>query len=888
MNESKDAINDPLISRDQNDTSHFEIPVSSFANHEEQTNFRSKMQKSGFFSYVHILFTVSTLSKANKLSKTEQMLKDEDIPALGFNERTEELEKRFMKNYEDIKRKKGHVTIAQAAMKTFRKEVVLVFFLDAIYKALRVLIAWLLWKLLNVLTTGGTLEQCFIWTGIMGGVLVLASYFEQHWMFLAIQTGIRFRSALIKMVYSKLTKISVHSLNDLSIGKIVNVVANDVNIFERRSPFFSSVYLGIPTLLGAIFVLYNLFSYSSLVGIFYMIFSIPIQGALVKASTKPQVQKNAITDERVKLTSEMIDSIKLLKMYAWENVFSNIIKALRNKEISLLKTSATYEAIARGIALSITALASFLIFVVYTLVEGGELKIYKVFPTLFLMGFIRIHVIFYTLNGFGFKAEVNLLFQRIQQIFDAQEINEKTFEAPLDLANSVEFRDFSGYWSKIPEKQNLDENAPVPKEALPAIANLDLELKRGSMNAIVGTVGGGKSSLLLAFTGEMPSTTGHLAFSGQVAYAEQEPTIFPGLLRDNILFGRGYRPVFYNEVVKACCLENDFKQLPNGDQTEIGEKGVNLSGGQKARIALARAIYSEADIYLLDDPLSAVDAKVAKKLYEDAILGMLKGKTVLLVTHQVHFVKDLASIIVMQDGRIAGHGNYAELKEQHVDVEGIFSTERSKNSRTSFGLDSSILAALNNKQSVTASYLQNFRPMSVEEVEAEEEELENLKKNEELQDEKAKLVAPEDPRSAKVTAGTYCGYINAIGNKFFVFIVALIFFGSVASDLVFARYIGLWAKGTLEKPYMIIGILSGVIFVAYMLKSIFYYNIVLTGSKNLHNKMIDRIVNNPPEFFDSNLSVESSIDSPMMLVSLIRLFLSLKKMSWVLVSHSLP
>ena len=865
MNESNTAINDFMSGGE----SHGNTPLLKL-DPSEDPNFKSKMQKSWFLSYINLLFTFSTFRKANKLARQDKMLEEKDIPALGYTERTERLENRIQSEYNKARAKSDDVSLGWVAYRAHKWEFVTAFVLDAIVKTLRVFLVWVAKKLLEAINNhDSTQAECIQWVGIMAAVLITASYCEQHWMFTSTKAGIRIRAGMTRLVYNKLTRISVHSLNDLSLGKIVNVIANDVNIFERRGLFLSTVFLGIPTLLGGVVILWSFYSWAALFGILYMILSIPIQQVLIKASTRPQTEKNAITDERVKLTNELIEGIKLLKMYAWELIFARSIKNLRNKEIVLLKRGAVFEGIARGVALSVTAMSSFLTFVVYTQLLKKKLDITTVFPTFFIMGFLRVNVILYTIGGFSFIAETKLIFKRIKEIMDAPEISRRSITRPVNPENSVEFHNFTGYWSKPAEKEEkippvengASEEAPVAHESQPALREINLGIKKGSLQAVIGTVGSGKSSLLLSFTGEMPRTAGELRFSGTIAYAEQEPTIFPGLLRDNILLGHLFNPVLYKEVIEACCLEDDFKQFDHGDLTEIGEKGANLSGGQKARISLARAIYSQADIYLLDDPLSAVDTKVAKKLYDQAICGVLKRKTVILVTHQVHFVKDQENIIVMADGRAIGQGSFEHLKSIDIDVDTLFSVEKqnasiiktsSKQSPLLKRATSSFSESIANGNNIHIG--SNIEHDEQGEANEEVEEVIAPVKKEGNGDATGQLVAAEDPRSAKVTWTTYSKYMNAMGNKCFLLIVAIIFIGAVGSDLSFAKFLGSWANESMtqDRAILICGILTAVIFVAYLTKSIVFTAVFLTGAKNLHNTMVDRVVRSPPEFFDTN------------------------------------
>lgn len=193
-----------------------------------------------------------------------------------------------------------------------------------------------------------------------------------------------------------------------------------------------------------------------------------------------------------------------------------------------------------------------------------------------------------------------------------------------------------------------------------------MQLKVNTLTAIVGTVGAGKSSLVYAILGEMNKLNGKVNTSGKIAYVSQQAWIQNATLKDNILFGNTYDYKRYSKVIEACALKTDFEMLPAGDRTEIGEKGINLSGGQKQRISLARAVYADADIYLLDDPLSAVDSHVGKYIFDMVIgpKGILMNKTKLLVTHAVTYLPQTNQILVIQDGRISECGTYQELLDK--------------------------------------------------------------------------------------------------------------------------------------------------------------------------------------------------------------------------------
>ena len=320
---------------------------------------------------------------------------------------------------------------------------------------------------------------------------------------------------------------------------------------------------------------------------------------------------------------------------------------------------------------------------------GNPLSVGAVFSAYFVLGYLRLYSSYFFGLAVSFLTDARILLKNIEGVLSAGEYGDVTFDEPADKENMAEFENFTAYWDVLDRNQthsekplvsekNARKKEPISKEVRPTLTEVNLHIKKGSLNALVGAVGSGKTSLLMAFTGEIPRSTGHIRYTGSISYVEQDPTIFAGTFRENVTFGRPYKEEFYTRVVKACNLDNDLKLFPNGDLAEIGERGNNLSGGQKARLALARAVYSETDIYLLDDPLSAVDPKVARSIYNNAITDVLKGRTILLTTHQVDFARSCENIIVMEKGKVLGSGTYDQLKEQGVDVDKVFGQNKDK------------------------------------------------------------------------------------------------------------------------------------------------------------------------------------------------------------------
>lgn len=288
-----------------------------------------------------------------------------------------------------------------------------------------------------------------------------------------------------------------------------------------------------------------------------------------------------------------------------------------------------------------------------------------------------------------------------------------------------------------------------------SLENITLDAEDNDLIAIVGPVGSGKSTLLHVILQEVPLVEGTLKVCGTISYASQEPWLFGASVRQNILFGDEYDGKKYKEVVKVCALERDFTLFPHGDKTLVGERGVSLSGGQRARINLARAVYKEADIYLLDDPLSAVDTHVGKQLFEDCICGYLKDKCVFLVTHQLQYLKNLAKIILLKDGHIQVSGSYKDLMNS----------------------DS------------------NFAKMLDDDVEEEQEESDH--KDQKLNvtdgnDNGEQKMASEEKGTGSISWHVYKSYINTGGHWIKCVLLALVFLLSQALDSSSEYFVTFW------------------------------------------------------------------------------------------------
>lgn len=276
-------------------------------------------------------------------------------------------------------------------------------------------------------------------------------------------------------------------------------------------------------------------------------------------------------------------------------------------------------------------------------------------------------------RGITDLAEFLISMSRIKKFLLYDEIYVENLNNPhLFLLSTNKLEEPNSGFHKLENEKNVDANIAIqlknaytkwcPDNSHYTLEDFNLEIYKNQLVALIGSVGSGKTSFLHVLLQELPLQKGILNVNGKLSYASQEPWVFAGSIRQNILFGNPMIEDKYQNVLQVCALTNDLDQFQYGDETLVGEKGVTLSGGQKARVNLARAIYKEADIYLLDDPLSAVDTHVAKQLFEDCIVNYLSNKCVVLVTHQLQFLSKIDCIFVIDDGKILEKGAFSDLQ----------------------------------------------------------------------------------------------------------------------------------------------------------------------------------------------------------------------------------
>lgn len=365
---------------------------------------------------------------------------------------------------------------------------------------------------------------------------------------------------------------------------------------------------------------------------------------------------------------EIIQGIRVIKYYAWEKSFLSNLFDLRQIELDRVKKAQNLRNLTGAITISVPIFSTILTFLVYHYL-GYDLKPEIVFPVMTYFNQLRLPLVLLPMV-ISMMVDAKVALKRLQDFLMAEELQFEPVVDPdskeaISIENGVfEWEDVTknGPASNLSTANLLvNESTTVLDKVHSQLGPLNISIPKGSLVAIVGPVGSGKSSLLNAIVGEMKYISGKVILGGSLGYSPQQSWIQNKNVKDNILFGRPFDEDRYTEVLRACALEKDLQSLPDGDLTEIGEKGVNISGGQKQRISLARIIYSQNDIVLLDDPLSAVDAHVGKHIFDHCINGLLKYKTRVLVTHQLHLLPQVDYIIVMENMKLSMQGTMSEL-----------------------------------------------------------------------------------------------------------------------------------------------------------------------------------------------------------------------------------
>ncbi|KAJ3111183.1 Multidrug resistance-associated protein 1 [Physocladia obscura] len=652
---------------------------------------------------------------------------------------------------------------------------------------------------------------------------ILFNVLEQELQVKAIST----KAMITGMIYRKSLKLSPQARQHFNSGKIVNMVSSDsariqtfmflgILVFTLPFPIFGSI----------IFLLVSI-GWPALLGLSLIVLALPIQRWIFGKMRIIRACQAPITDKRVKKTTEVLNGIRVIKFFSWEMRFFDVIDEIRSLELIQVLERSIYQAIVMTQAQAIPTLCACVSFITYGALN--TLDPAKVFSS--MSWFNQLSFPIYFIPGLmNSWAEFNVALSRIESLLMATEL-EDNFSLSLDFKSKfaivLENADFD--WSgpvfpantlppppppsnlsgakKTKEQQSVTSQAGKSESNRSSLKNISVSIAKGSLTAVVGPVGSGKSSLMNALMGELCKLSGSVSISGELSYAAQSPWIQNATIRENILFGSAFDKARYLQVLYDAALLPDLRLLPDRDQTSIGERGITLSGGQKQRISIARLMYNASETVLLDDPLSAVDTHVGHHLFKKCILGSLKDKTRILVTHQLHYLSLCDFIIYMNDGEINEQGDFSSL----IASGGGFSKMMK-----SFGSVENLYECENNQQIESENIelaLKELGELTISEINARD------------------IMSKEDRVTGGVKRDVWWRYILACGGIWWI--------GNYFPWLSFVKY---------SMIYLALAILNSLTTFLY---AYFFAHIGTRASKIMHQKALQRILASPVHFFDT-------------------------------------
>ncbi|XP_044281697.1 ATP-binding cassette sub-family C member 8 isoform X2 [Varanus komodoensis] len=533
------------------------------------------------------------------------------------------------------------------------------------------------------------LANAYVLAVLLFFALLLQRTFLQASYYVAIETGINLRGAIQTKIYNKIMRLSTSnmSMGEMTAGQICNLVAIDTNQLMWFFFLCPNLWAMPVQIIVGVLLLYYLLGISALIGAAVIIVLAPVQYFVATKLSQAQRSTLEYSNERLKKTNEMLRGIKLLKLYAWEHIFHSNVEETRQKEMKSLKAFALYTSISIFMNAAIPIAAVLITFVVHAqLFENADFSPSVAFASLSLFH-ILVTPLFLLSSVVRSTVKALVSVQKLSEFLSSEEIEEHDkCSEPRCKDNHSKYQAVvtNGFFTWSPE-------------GAPTLSSIDIRIPQGQLTMIVGQVGCGKSSLLLGILGEMQKVSGNVIWNsnipdsetgedvsleretvvdmdnrkrGSVAYASQKPWLLNATVEENITFESPFNKQRYKAVIDACSLQPDIDILPHGDQTQIGERGINLSGGQRQRISVARALYQQTNVVFLDDPFSALDIHLSDHLMQEGILNMLRDdkRTVVLVTHKLQYLPHADWIIAMKDGTIQREGTLKDIQKSESEL----------------------------------------------------------------------------------------------------------------------------------------------------------------------------------------------------------------------------
>lgn len=639
------------------------VPVRTKANYKELYRV-SPYDRANIFQKLTFAWMADLMKKGYY-----KFLNEADLPALPQELRSTTTADVFYQNWHN--QKSSRPSILVALVKAFG----LRFLLGGFFKAFQDCLAFLQPQLLRLLiqfvndysearSQGDPIPitRGFMISGGMFVVSVTQTAFLHQYFQIAFDLGMKIRSSLTGVIYNKALVLSNDAKQQSNTGDIVNLMSVDSQRLQDLVQYVQIAWSGPFQIILCLVSLYNLLGNAMWAGVAIMIIMIPLNAVLARYQKKLQKAQMKNKDSRSRITSEILNNIKSLKLYGWEHPYLSKLNYVRNeKELKTLQRIGIFNAITSMTWNFSPILVSCSTFALFIVIEKNKtLTTDIVFPALALFNLLSfpLAVVPMVISN-TIEAQVSI--ERLHKYLHGQELQKDAITHLPSAENlgdeAVSIKNGTFLWSKPLSDDSANKLA---------LSNINLTSKKGQLDCIVGKVGSGKSSIIQAILGDLYKLDGNVTVHGRVAYVAQVPWITNASIKENIIFGHKYDPEFYQHVIKACALTVDLGIFSDGDQTLVGEKGISLSGGQKARLSLARAVYSRSDIYLIDDALSAVDEHVGKHLIDHVLgpNGLLKSKCKILATNNIGVLSMADNLHMVSNGSIIEQGVYDTIMKE--------------------------------------------------------------------------------------------------------------------------------------------------------------------------------------------------------------------------------
>ena len=815
------------------------------------------------FGWLELFVLKSTFKKS---------ISERDLAPVHFEYRPEGAYEDFQKVWSHEK-KRRNPKLWRTFLYLFYKHLIFSGVLNFCSLTIEICLPLLVGVFIEILECHGSSHRTLKLFGIALGIYIMSilrSILQQNVFARLSILGIKYRNILTSAIYHRLLLFSHDQIHNISYGKLITPISLGLYKLDLGIMFVHYLWLYPYALILFTFLLWSEIGWFALTASFVALLQIPLGMVLGFYITRLRLEIARVTDTRNKVMREVIEGIRIIKTFAWEFAVRNFVGSIRKSEFrkyltsSLLKVGgsilgATFPISGGIVCLSLYAFA------------GGEFTAARVFTVVTLLRSFR-HPNLLLGNAIINCSEIYSIIKRVQTVLEGKEFlrvdgkDEETAQSPF-----IRLNDFSCGWRADREKESV-------------VSKVSFSVKPGEILTIVGSVGSGKSSLLMGLIDENVPIDGTKSICGSKAITLQEPWVFSDTIRENIIFGTQFEPVWFEKVVQACCLEDDIKSFMKGEETVVGERGITLSGGQKARISLARAVYADRDIYLLDDPLSAVDSIVAERLYRECIRGLLHDKIVVLVTHQLRFIHDSDLVLVLDRGEPQCIGSYTEVID-HPSCKEIFEKVRDEPTQniedSTVELDNEFASPLGIEDSPNKKLTLSLISLPT----TEDVERESL--IEKLEDHENNLSAEKNEKGT-VSFKAYLIFFWKGAHIFGPLLLIVIMLSQLLGDIGFNYYLVLWTSltevnitnnsicdipqinsnttsnspagynplaNTVTHERVLIFISLGVSsIILYYVGYSLLYSAFLNASRRLHDTILWKILRVPMRFFDINQS----------------------------------